>query len=480
MRTMTAYSLALLSLTLIPLVSYGQLLSVPALPAAVIDKLDQSVSRSAERLQALKQQRLLEQQLQQTLALKATLLDPLLQLPAVVPVLNSAGQPVWNDIEVEHGLRAVEREWLLLISIAQWQQLLTTTPELEMYVQSRTELAMLGLQLVKIQVPIELDSVDALRNTLPTLLAPYLSRNYIYQSQAANQASTVTDAQASTETAIQADRATTDQITAVQQVVSSETTAMCDRPIRLGMIDTAIVPRHKALHIAEDRLVLIQQNFLTDDIPSSYSHGTAVAGVLAGNNDQLKPLLPSLTLYSAGAFYAQNAYQQGATLDSILQALNWLVGQQVRVINMSLTGPDNPILHEVVSRLAETKTILVAAAGNGGPAAKPLYPAAYSDVIAVTAVDKQLGLYRWANQGDYIDFAAQGVKVLTTRADGSVGIESGTSMATPVVSAKVACMLAATPELLLEQVLLQLQQQVIDLGAPGKDPQFGYGVVTRP
>ena len=61
-----------------------------------------------------------------------------------------------------------------------------------------------------------------------------------------------------------------------------------------------------------------------------------------------------------------------------------------------------------------------------------------------------------------------------------MGIESGTSMATPVVSAKVACMLAATPELLLGQVLLQLQQQVIDLGAPGKDQQFGYGVVTRP
>ncbi|WP_244212530.1 S8 family serine peptidase [Shewanella livingstonensis] len=478
---MTAYSLALLSLTLVPLMSFGQLLPVPTLPSAVIDKLDQSVSRNAERLQALKQQRLLNQQLQQTLTLKATLLDPLLQLPAVVPVLNSAGLLVWNDIEVENGLRAVEREWLLLLSIAQWQQLLTTTPELEIYVQSRTELAMLGLQLVKIQVPVELDSVDALRKTLSTLLAPYLSRNYIYQPQAANQASTVTDVQASTETATQAGRATTDQITAVQQVVKSETAAaMCDNPIRLGMIDTAIVADHKALPIAKKRLALIQRNFLASDIPSSYSHGTAVAGVLAGNNDQLKPLLPSLTLYSAGAFYAQNTYQQGATLDSILQALNWLVGQQVRVINMSLTGPDNPILQEVVSRLSKTQTILVAAAGNGGPAAKPLYPAAYSDVIAVTAVDKQLGLYRWANQGDYIDFAAQGVKVLTTRADGSVGIESGTSMATPVVSAKVACMLAATPELLLDQVLLQLQQQVIDLGAQGKDPQFGYGLVSRP
>ena len=448
----------------------------------MIDTLDKTVNQNAERLQALQQQRLIERQLQQTLSIKAGLLDPLLQLPAELPVLNKLGQTVWKEVAVEQGYRAIEREWLLLISAEQWQQILSTSPELASYSIAQTKLESLGLLLVKIQVPSQLDNMAELRQTLPIQLAPFVTRNYIYQSQQANESKSAHADQAKlTATSPEQLQLTLPQPRQDQAALPAVNgLPMCEQPITMGMIDTAISTEHVALPLSRKDFVLSQRNFLPDGVPISVSHGTAVAGILAGHSQQLTPLLPSLTLLSAGAFYAQNAYQQGATLDSILQALNWLVGEKVRVINMSLTGPDNPVLQQVVVRLSQQRTILVAAAGNGGPAAAPLYPAAYSDVIAVTAVDKDLGLYRWANQGDYIDFAAQGVKVLTTRADGSVGPESGTSMATPVVSAKVACMLAAKPELTLGQVMQQLQQQAVDLGGEGKDPQFGYGLISRP
>lgn len=458
MRTMKKYKLTILGLVFVPWVATAQLLPITQLPDTIVDQLDRSVNRNAERLQELKQQRLVEQQLQKTLAIKAQLLDPLVQLPSVLPILDTRKQLLWNEVEIELGQRAVEREWLILLSAEQWLQVLKVVPTLSQYVHTRKNLDSIDLQLIKLRVPESLDNTLKLRQQLPELLAPYLSRNFIYQPQA-----------------------NLSERSTAQPVEQDKASAMCDVPIALGMVDTAITPDHSAWPSkSAKRFALIQQDFLPAAIPVSYSHGTAVAGVLAGDNASLSPLLPLLTLYSAGAFYAQNEYQQGATLDSILQALNWLVAQNNRVVNMSLTGPDNPVLNEVVSRLVAKDIILVAAAGNGGPAAAPLYPAAYDGVIAVTAVDDAKRLYRWANQGDYIDFAASGVKVLTTRADGSVGRESGTSMATPVVSAKVACLLASSPELTLAQVVDQLQQQAQDLGEPGKDNQYGYGLLTRP
>ncbi len=463
MRVMKKYKLTLLGLAFVPWVATAQLLPITQLPDTIVDQLDRSVNRNAERLQELKQQRLIEQQLQKTLAIKAQLLDPLVQLPSVLPILDTRKQLVWNEVEVELGQRAVEREWLLLLSENQWRQVLEVMPALSQYVQTRKKLTSLGVELIKLQVPESLDNKHMLRQQLPELLAPYLSRNFIYQPQIQ-----------ATEAPVIAPKA------AIVPADNNVPAAMCELPISLGMVDTAINPKHSAWPNMAERFALIQQHFLPESIPLSYSHGTAVAGVLAGDSEELVPLLPSLTLYSAGAFYAQNKYQQGATLDSILQALNWLVAQQSRVINMSLTGPDNPVLSEAVTRLIAKEVILVAAAGNGGPAAAPLYPAAYDGVIAVTAVDDSNRLYRWANQGEYIDFAANGVKVLTARADGSIGRESGTSMATPVVSAKVACLLASSPTLTLAQVVQQLQQQAQDLGEPGKDNQYGYGLLTRP
>jgi minor extracellular protease Epr len=465
MSTFTLSSMALLGLGLLPLTANAQLLPLPPLPSQVIGTLDKTTERQTERLNALKQQGLLEQQLQQSLASKATLLNPLTQLPNIVPVVNALGQTVFNDVAVEQGLRAVEREWLLLLSASQWQQLLTQAPELESYLSSQITLTQLQLQLIKIRVPSQLDNMAALRLNLPELLAPYLSRNYIYQTQTAEPL-----AHQETPNPAPSSKALATTVPAAP---------ICDQPITLGMVDTAISPHHSAL-TQTAQFALLQRSFLAEGIAISYAHGTAVAGVLAGRDKQLNPLLPSLTLLNAGAFYAQNAYQQGASLESILQALNWLVSEGVRVVNMSLTGPDNPVLQQVVTGLAEQGTVLIAAAGNGGPAAAPLFPAAYPQVIAVTAVDKQLELYRWANQGDYIDFAALGVKVLTTRADGSIGMESGTSMATPVVTAKIACLLAAKPELDLSQIVQQLQQKAVDLGVPGKDPLFGHGVLVRP
>ena len=95
----------------------------------------------------------------------------------------------------------------------------------------------------------------------------------------------------------------------------------------------------------------------------------------------------------------------------------------------------------------------------------------------MTAVDPDRRLYRWANRGEHIDFSAPGVRVLTTRAGGGFGPESGTSMAAPVVTAYLACALAEHAGD-AHRARRALVERAEDLGAPARDAEYGYGLLA--
>jgi subtilisin family serine protease len=159
-----------------------------------------------------------------------------------------------------------------------------------------------------------------------------------------------------------------------------------------------------------------------------------------------------------------------------------MLEQEVAVINMSLAGPDNNILERVISAATDKGAFIVAAAGNEGPAAATVYPAGYENVIAVSAIDKRKQPYRWSNRGDYIDYTALGVNVLSAQPQQSLGKESGTSMAAPMVSAALACLWFEHKKhntLNRATVLNQLLDQAVDLGPKGRDPIFGVGAIQR-
>jgi len=147
------------------------------------------------------------------------------------------------------------------------------------------------------------------------------------------------------------------------------------------------------------------------------------------------------------------------------------------VTNISLAGPANLALERVIQALTGRDIWLVAAAGNEGPLSPPRYPAAYPGVIAVTAIDADLGLYPKANRGDYIDFAAPGVEVISTGLRGRYPAYSGTSFAAPHVAGVVAMILERSPGLQIEQVERRLRESAGDLGPRGRDPEFGNGRV---
>jgi len=252
----------------------------------------------------------------------------------------------------------------------------------------------------------------------------------------------------------------------------------CGEGIRIGMIDTVVDNTHPALkgqHIA-------RRSFLVKGgKPGRSDHGTAVAAILVGQGtakggNTWKGLLPAAQLYAANIFSQRKGGGIKASLSSMLKALDWLAGKNVQVVNVSLAGSANRVFSMLIERASNRGMIIVAAAGNGGAKAKPAFPAAYPKVLAVTAIDQRLVAYRHANQGDYIDFAAPGVRLWTATKNGG-GLQSGTSFAAPFITSAVALQLAKGVAPDAETMRDILRGMTRDLGPPGRDAVFGWGLV---
>lgn len=121
--------------------------------------------------------------------------------------------------------------------------------------------------------------------------------------------------------------------------------------------------------------------------------------------------------------------------------------------------------------------ILIAAAGNAGAKSGPLYPAAYSDVIAVTATNADDGLFPGASRGKHIAVAAPGVDLLLPAPEAGYQMTTGTSFAAAEVSGIAALLLERKPDLGYDGVRKALTATARDLGPKGVDPQFGAGLV---
>jgi subtilisin family serine protease len=243
------------------------------------------------------------------------------------------------------------------------------------------------------------------------------------------------------------------------------------------MIDTGINPDHPSL---ADRNLQVHQIDLGTRDAAGRQHGTAIAAMLVGNVEGRVPgLLPDATLIAVEAFHIRGALEQ-ADAFSVSGAVDLLLSEGVDAINMSFSGPPNAVLQRVISQAAQQGIGLVAAAGNGGPGAEPAYPAAWPEVIAVTAVDAREQIYRQANQGPYVALAAPGVNVWTAASVSGGRLRSGTSYAAPFVTAALAVERLRVPEMGLDEITRQLFACARDLGEAGFDPVFGHGLLSAP
>ena len=238
--------------------------------------------------------------------------------------------------------------------------------------------------------------------------------------------------------------------------------------LRIGIIDSSIDQRHSAFSNSS----ITTQRFVDNDSPPN-AHGTAIASIIASNDPQALGLAPSAQIYAAEVFDHNEQQGEFASTVSLIKALSWLMTQDVSVINISLAGPSNRLLETALTRVRERGVFAIAAAGNGGPMAQPMYPAAYPEVVAVTATDDRGRAFRLANRGEYVDIAAPGVNIRHAQAGGGFAASSGTSYAVPFVTVAAARLLQSTAEPAL--MLDALYASARDIGAPGRDQIYGYG-----
>jgi len=254
-------------------------------------------------------------------------------------------------------------------------------------------------------------------------------------------------------------------------------------PIKVAIVDTGIDVKHPDL---KDNL---KGGVSTVGYTSSYNddngHGTHVAGIAAAVENEIGVIGvgPKIDLYAVKVLDRRGS----GYLSDVIEGLDWAIANGTQVVNMSLgTASDVQSFHDAVARVYAAGITQVAAAGNTGGAV--IYPAAYPEVIAVSATDDTDTIASWSSRGPEIDLAAPGISIYSTYKGSTYKTLSGTSMAAPHVTGVAALVLTQTAKCdtdlsgscspaEVQQRLEVTAEQVTPDKISGKDNLYGSGLV---
>ncbi len=211
--------------------------------------------------------------------------------------------------------------------------------------------------------------------------------------------------------------------------VGGEKRASSSAAAPIGMVDGGVAA-HPSLVGAT-----IEQRGFSSGGPRPTGHGTAIASLLVGDDGAFRGAARGRSLLVADVYGGQAA---SGSAEAIVEGFAWLASRHVRVVTISLVGPPNEVLKRGVDALLARGFLVVAAVGNDGPAAPPLYPASYPGVVSVTAVDARNRALLEAGHASHIDFAAPGADMAAALPGHGYGVVRGTSFAAPLVAARLA------------------------------------------
>jgi len=253
-------------------------------------------------------------------------------------------------------------------------------------------------------------------------------------------------------------------------------------PIKVAIVDTGIDVKHP------DLIDNLKGGVSAVGYTSSYNddngHGTHVAGIAAAIDNEIGVIGvgPKIDLYAVKVLNRRGS----GYLSDVIEGLDWAVANGMQVVNMSLgTGSNIQSFHDAVIAAKNAGVVVIAAAGNSGGSV--IYPAAYSEAIAVSATDQNNVIASWSSRGLEINLAAPGVSIYSTYKGTGYATFSGTSMAAPHVAGSAALVLN-TPvggydinqneKWDPDEVQKKLQDRAVDLGNTGFDNLYGWGLVN--
>ncbi|MFD2366683.1 S8 family serine peptidase [Pseudoduganella sp. GCM10020061] len=253
-----------------------------------------------------------------------------------------------------------------------------------------------------------------------------------------------------------------------QPAAGAAPAAAADAPA-VGLVDSGVDASHITLRDAAI------QRWGCNGEARPATHGTAVAALMVGSAQRFRGVLPRGRLYAADIYCDSPT---GGSAERIAGALAWMSRERVGVVNLSLVGPHNKLLEQVVRLMVRRGHLIVAAVGNDGPAAPPLYPASYPGVVGVTAVDKRGKPLPEAARGPQVMFAAPGNNMVSADA-GNDGFRQvrGTSFAAPIVAAMLATDAQRPDPQVARLALARLTARAVRPDTASVSNALGYGIV---
>ena len=256
--------------------------------------------------------------------------------------------------------------------------------------------------------------------------------------------------------------------------------------VKIGIVDTGIDQTHPDLSgqtvacaKSQGLLPIMSGSIQVGQCADDNDHGSHVAGTIAAkanNGVGVAGVAFNADLVICKAL--GGPLGTGSTAD-VANCINWVASQGARVISMSLGGGASTTLQQAVASAWNNGNgaVIVAAAGNDGDATLN-YPAAYAEVVSVAATDSADARASFSNANADVEVAAPGVNVLSTVRGGGYATLSGTSMATPHVSAVAGVLRQLFPSDSAAAIRSRLDAAVNDLGPAGRDASFGFGRVN--
>ncbi|MFD6754106.1 type VII secretion-associated serine protease mycosin [Micromonospora gifhornensis] len=246
--------------------------------------------------------------------------------------------------------------------------------------------------------------------------------------------------------------------------------------ITVAIVDTGVAPHpdlRRNLTRGTDLIDHDPQGGQRDDS----GHGTGMAGIVAAHgqadNTGALGIAPEARIIPVRCF-------DGATdseIDRLATAIEYAITARADVISISASGGPNSRLLNAIDAARAADIVVVAAAGNNPQDHQVQYPAAASGVIAVGGIDSDGRHAPTSVTGPAVDIVAPSVGIYSTSIKGKYRVGTGTSGATAIVAGAAALVRAKYPYLPADEVAHRLTATAIDKGPPGRDDQYGYGVI---
>ena len=257
-----------------------------------------------------------------------------------------------------------------------------------------------------------------------------------------------------------------------------------DNNVTVAVIDSGADASNPDLvnNIIGGRSFLSDDESDADNWEDTLGHGTGVAGVISARTNN--SLNISGVSYNANLLICRAFSDKNTKVSNIVKALHWVTSvatdYNVKVVNMSLgldTGTSTP-LEEAINEAVDAGLLCVCASGNQGSIEGVNFPASLDKTVSVGSINSRHQRNTTSNGGDNLDVVAPGSGILTLGLNSSNVTSSGTSFATPFVSAVAALCAVANPNASWSDIKSYLTGNAVDIGDEGKDEKYGWGQVN--